>query len=176
MAKRFLLSSFNICKICRCIGSKHISKQKADVLVSSKPHAKSYLSGKVSSVPGHPPWCCCLTVRVNSPFNSFRMKIAVLCGVVLYFAFLFLSYSSTRKKEVSWVGISAVCFRMCMLQLGAWLYASYPVTVLGTLAQILFLWILSVGFERKKSMCVRGWFIWTWVEASCSVVEYFGAF
>lgn len=39
-----------------------------------------------------------------------------------------------------------------MLRLGAWLYASHPVTVLGTLAQIfLFLWFFfSVGFERKK--------------------------
>lgn len=96
---RFLY--FLLCKICKCVASKHVSKQKPDVLESRKPPTE--LSNKLSSAPGHPIWCCCLTVMVNWPLHSFRLNISILCeGILCFIAMIFFclaSCASTRKNR-----------------------------------------------------------------------------
>lgn len=151
------------CEIRKCVASKHLSKQKPDVLESSKPPTE--LSSKLSSMPGHPIWCCCLTAVVDWPLHSCRLNITILCEVILYFIvlvfFLFSVGCFHSKKQMSWVDTRSLCQALWVLQLSGLAVYTSPFTALGAVAvtsllelcqQLIFVSFLIV-FEIKRHVC-----------------------
>lgn len=129
---RFLL--FSSLGICKCVASKHISKQESDVLKSSKPPTE--LSSKLSYTPCHPIWCCCLIAVENWPLHSFRLNITILCEGFLYLIllefFCLVLCASTRKNRCPGQALAVCVLQLCSLAV----HSSSPFTVLGVVAVI----------------------------------------
>lgn len=155
---------FLLCEICKCVASKHISKQSPDVLKSSKPPTE--LSRKLSSMPGHPIWCCCLPAMVSWPLHSFRLNITILCEGILYFIvlvfFCLVSRASTRKNP-DVPGRDLLRRSGCVPAAALWpgwihffpFYSSGSCgsDLLVELCQQLIFVRFSVVFERKRHVC-----------------------